>query len=269
MSFIKSLVDAFFLHKGEELLNNIMPLALWAEHELTSLGINNIGELKSIFLDFGIALIVLKFLKKGFDTYILWTDGDPDADPLLLTTGFLKAIAIAYSFPVMYTWLVDSVNELSNKAFNAINLAPSTSLKEYIVEVYTVDIYYSLGILIFFIIIVFLYIQFIKKGLEIFIIRTGFPLACSGLMDSDAGVFKGYLQVLIQAALTVLVQVILAKLSLALIIGGNILWGIAAAVTAIKTPKMLDRFMVTSGGGGGGAINTAYSVSRLMQMIKK
>nr|WP_242836692.1 conjugal transfer protein TrbL family protein [Clostridium sp. BNL1100] len=30
-----------------------------------------------------VAMIILKFLKKGFEAYVLWTEGDADADPLL------------------------------------------------------------------------------------------------------------------------------------------------------------------------------------------
>jgi hypothetical protein len=40
----------------------------------------------------------LKFLKKGFETYVLWTEGDADADPLLLLTNFLKLWLQLYRF---------------------------------------------------------------------------------------------------------------------------------------------------------------------------
>ena len=36
----------------------------------------NFDGLRTIILSFAIALIVLKFLKKGFETYIMWVEGD-------------------------------------------------------------------------------------------------------------------------------------------------------------------------------------------------
>ena len=58
-----------------------------------------------ILLGFGVSLIILKFLKKGFECYVMWTDGDPDSEPIQLIIRFVQAIAVAVCFPVMYGWL--------------------------------------------------------------------------------------------------------------------------------------------------------------------
>ena len=34
-----------------------------------------------------------KFLKKGFETYVLWSDGDADEEPIAILTNFFKAMA--------------------------------------------------------------------------------------------------------------------------------------------------------------------------------
>lgn len=88
------------------ILSGLVPMTLHAEQYMkTLIGANGFMDVFSIFSGLGISLIVLKFLKKGFETYILWTEGDADADPLLLLTNFFKALAVAVSFPVLYEWL--------------------------------------------------------------------------------------------------------------------------------------------------------------------
>lgn len=54
----------------------------------TITGVEFFGLIMPISYGVGISLIILKFLKKAFDIYVLWTDGDPDADPFLLLTNF-------------------------------------------------------------------------------------------------------------------------------------------------------------------------------------
>jgi hypothetical protein len=263
IDFLKSAID----YMGDMMLTGIIPIALYAENSLKDLGIDNITALRAIFLKFGIALIVLKFLKKGFDTYILWTDGDPDSEPAILVVGFFKAMALALCFPVMYGWLVNIINELSNKALKTINTTSGSMIKNFIIALTIKNLFYLLCIVIFIVLFVYLFIKFIQKGLEIFIMRIGFPIVCSGLMDANGGIFTSYLQVLIQVVTTVLVQVLLAKLSLVLLIQGNVLWGLAALLAALKTPRLLDKFLIPSGGGS--MINTAYSATRLFNMIRR
>jgi hypothetical protein len=73
------------------LLIDLVPMTLHAENYMdTLLGTDGISEIFEIFFAFGVSLIVLKFLKKGFEQYILWTDGDADTEPLILLTGFFK-----------------------------------------------------------------------------------------------------------------------------------------------------------------------------------
>ena len=57
----------------------------------TITGVEFFGLIMPISYGVGISLIILKFLKKAFDIYVLWTDGDPDADPFLLLMNFVRA----------------------------------------------------------------------------------------------------------------------------------------------------------------------------------
>ena len=105
------------------LMEGIVPLTLYAEQYMSTLaGVDLFEALFDIVFGFGVSLIILKFLKKGFETYVLWSDGDADEEPIALLTNFFKAMAVAVCFPTMYGWLAGIVEEMSNKMLEAIGL---------------------------------------------------------------------------------------------------------------------------------------------------
>ena len=105
------------------LMEGIIPLTLYAEQYMSTLaGVDLFQSLFDIVFGFGVSLIVLKFLKKGFETYVLWSDGDADEEPIAILTNFFKAMAVAICFPTMYDWLATIVEEMSNKMLEAIGL---------------------------------------------------------------------------------------------------------------------------------------------------
>lgn len=259
-------LEGLFDFVGNQMLNGIVPLALHAEKYMLNLGISGFDALFKIFADLGISLIIIKFLKKGFEMYVLWTDGDADADPMLLLSNFFRAMAIALTFPILYDWMARIITDLSEQSLKAIGLGPNLEFVFLLEKISKLSLFSIIAFAVFFIIFILLYIQFIKNGLEILVLRIGIPLACVGLMDADKGVFKTYIQKFFQATLTVLVQVILAKMGLALMINEHLIWGIAANYFAVKTPKFLQEFLILPGGGG--IMNNVYSSARLFQMLK-
>lgn len=253
------------------LLDGLVPIALHAEDYMdTLLGTNGISGIFDIFFAFGVSLIILKFLKKGFERYILWTEGDADTEPIILLTGFFKALAVAICFPTMYSWLAEIVSDLSNQLINIISGDMGTDFSTIITGITSAGLFTGIISLIFFICFFILYVQFLTRGLEILILRIGLPLACVGLMDNDNGVFRSYIQKFFQSTMAVLVQIVLSKLGIALMLNTHIFWGIAALLLALRTPKFLQEFLIISGGqGGGGMMNKVYSSARIYQMGKK
>jgi len=252
----------------DNMLTGIISTALYAEQFMGNIsGASGVTGLFNIFFGFGISLIVLKFLKKGFETYILWTDGDPDADPILLLTGFFKAMAVATCFPTLYDALAKVVQDLSDKVVTALTGSLSTSFSELVNGLTTAGIFTAIVSIVFFVSFFLLYFQFLKCGLEILILRIGLPLACVGLMDSDKGIFGAYIQKFFQSAATVVVQIGLAKLGVALMLNNHAFFGVAAVMLALSTPKFLSEFMIHSGGGGN-LMGNAYQSVRLIQIVK-
>ncbi len=263
---IEDIINGIMDYFSNNLLLNLVDIALHAEKHMTNMGISGFKNLFNIFVSFGITLIVLKFLKKGFDIYVLWSDGDADSEPSLLLTNFLKAMVVALTFPIMYSWLAKIIEDLTNRSINALGLSTNTdiSLLEYIIS--GKSLFQAIAYLIFFIFLVILYVQFIKQGLSIMILRIGLPLACVGLMDANKGVFNTYIQKLFQLTLSVMVQVLLLKMGLGLMAEGHLIWGIASQYFAIKLPSFLQDILISSGGGG--AMNTVHSSARFVQTVK-
>ncbi|WP_039835209.1 conjugal transfer protein TrbL family protein, partial [Paenibacillus sonchi] len=123
--------------------------------------------------------------------------------------------------------------------------------------------------LVFVVCFFILYFQFLMRGLEMFILRVGIPLACAGLLDNDRGVFRAYTQKFMQSMLTVVIQIALAKLGVGLMLQSHVFWGLACMMLAIKTPRFLSDFLITSGGGGGGVVNNVYHSVKLVGMARK
>ena len=218
--------------------------------------------LQKICLGVAVSLIVIKFLKKGFETYVLWTDGDPDSDPLLLITNFFKALAMAMVFPVLYGYFADITQAFSDK----VKAACTVNSVFDVITVMGTGLFYIIGVLVALVLLLVLYLQFIKRGVEMFVLRLAIPIGCVGLLDSDHAMYKAMIQKLFQCAATIIVQVGLAQLALSIILAGHAIIGIAVVSAALSTPKFLQEFMVPSGGGVN--TNTIYQVSRMYQMAK-
>ena len=235
----------------DEMLQELVPMTLYADrYMLAANGGSMVDVLFDILLGFGVSMIILKFLKKGFECYVMWTDGDPDTEPAGLVIRFMQAVAVAVCFPIVtdYDWQ-EWVNGISSLGL-------------------TTAIFGLIFVVCYFI----LYFQFLMRGLEIMILRIGMPMACVGLLDNDKGVFKTYINKFFQSTLAVVIQICLCKLGVGMMlnigINMNVFWGMACMVLAIKTPSFLREFLVPAGGSGGGVINNVYHSVRLVGMVK-
>ncbi len=250
------------------MLEGIVPLTLYAEQYMTELaGVDLAQTLFDIIFGFGVSLIILKFLKKGFETYVLWTDGDADEEPLSLLTNFFKAMAVAVSFPTIYGWLGQMVEALTEQLLVTVGAATDYNWAAWVDGMSTVGIVTAIFGLVFIICYFMLYFQFLMRGMEIMILRVGVPIACAGLLDNDKGVFRAYSQKFVQSTLAVVIQISLAKLGVGLMLNMHLFWGAACMMLAIKTPKFLGDFLISTGGGGG-VVNNVYHSVRLVQMAR-
>lgn len=257
----------------DQMLADLVPLALYADqYMVSSAGSSMVEVLFEIMLGFGVSLIILCFLKKGFECYVMWTDGDPDSEPINLIIRFIQAIAVAVCFPVLYSWLAEITQNLTNELVTAVGASTSYDWQFWVNSISSLGIVTAIFGLIFVICYFILYFQFLMRGLEIMILRVGMPLACVGLLENNKGVFTEYVKMFFKSMLTVMVQICLCKLGVGMMLNVglnmNIFWGIACMVLAIKTPAFISQFIVQGSGGAGGAINNVYHSVRLLQVAK-
>lgn len=251
------------------LMEGIVPLALNAEQYMTNIsGTSFVSGLTEVIFGFGVSLIILKFVKKGFDTYVLWNGSDADEEPYYLVINFIKALAVAICFPVIYGWMSDIVTDMSSQILRVIGDGTEYTWTAWVNGISSLGIVTAIFGLIFIICYFILYFQFLMRGLEMLILRVGVPIACVGLLDNDSGVFKNYLSTFFKSLLSVIVQIALAKLGIGLMLNMHVFWGVACMVLAIKTPKFLSEFVMPTGGGGSGVVNNVYHSVRLVGMAK-
>lgn len=235
-----------------------------------------ISSLKQVLYQVGTGLIVLKFLKKAFDIYVLWSDGDPDADPASLLINFIKAIITAIAFPYLYELFVDVAHDLLDRAFVAIDGSDGIPLSERLSQKpwESLDILTAVFSLVFFLCLFILFLQFMKRGLELAMAQVCVPLACCGLLDNDKGVFRQYVNQFVKAILTTLFQIIFCRLGVELMVNLYIdkhplglFWPVACLITAMGAPKVMNEFLIPTGGGG--ITQKIYSAGMAANMFRK
>ncbi|QQZ61147.1 hypothetical protein JI735_33010 [Paenibacillus sonchi] len=161
------------------------------------------------------------------------------------------------------------VEELTNQLLTVIGQSTDYNWQVWVNSISSLGLVTALFGLVFVVCFFILYFQFLMRGLEMFILRVGIPLACAGLLDNDRGVFRAYTQKFMQSMLTVVIQIALAKLGVGLMLQSHVFWGLACMMLAIKTPRFLSDFLITSGGGGGGVVNNVYHSVKLVGMARK
>lgn len=193
-------------------------------------GVEFFSLLMPVSYGFGISLIILKFLKKAFDIYVLWTDGDPDADPFLLLTNFVRAVGTALIFQWLYQIFVDICRDITDQIMSAISQGTSPTI-EWVNAITSMGIVPAIAGLIFLICYLILLFSFVARGIEMMVMKIGVPLACVGLLDNDKGVFRAYINQFVKAFITTIVQIMLVKIGLSLMLNAtmlssqNIMWG--------------------------------------------
>ena len=234
----------------------------------------------TIFL-YSYYLIILKFIKKIFDVYALQTDGDANADIFVLITNFCKAMVIAMGFTTIWSWILDIVFDFSMELLSDIGVFDGLSFFDWLESTCVVGtlingpLYIILPL--FTLLLGIMMILQIKNGVELWLLRLGAPLACCGLLDSDQGIFKPYMKLLLKEVLTIIIQVFLLNVGMLLIMKSNIsdfnhtvslgLYAIAVIVVAFATPRILSEFLVPKQGGGGRVMQAVYMGSFLLRGV--
>ena len=181
-ALLTGIISLFFT---SELLTSLYDIVFDCGQTLSTFtGVSFFGLVMPITYGIGISLIILKFLKKAFDIYVLWTDGDPDADPFLLLTNFVRAVGTALIFQWLYGIFVDICRDITNQIMTSIDGGREMTT-EWVTAITSLGIVPAIAGLIFMICYLILLFSFMARGIEMMVMRVGVPLACVGLLDND------------------------------------------------------------------------------------
>ena len=78
--------------------------------------------------EYAILFIIVKFVKKILDVYGLQTDGDANGDILVLITNFFKAMVVAISFTLIWSWLSEIFIQFITDILGDYNVFATTGL---------------------------------------------------------------------------------------------------------------------------------------------
>lgn len=226
----------------------------------------SLSKVNAVILKYAIALLILKFVQKGFSIYILQSDGDPDHDPIHILTGFCQAVAISVTFLGLYTPLVNIFETFTKAILTAIgSKGEIEAIKDqFLLTLFGNGITTVLLFIIFLIIIFLIYIQIIKNGAELMVLKFAIPLLSVGLMDSDGGSFKIAGKKFLQMGFTCTLQIILLRLAMALLLTGHVIWSVAFGSLALKGPKLIQDYLFANQGSGlAGKLQVASNIRRI------
>lgn len=269
-------IKKIFEFSGIELdlvLNKLIEMVFYiANYMGDSTGITLFLKLETLFYALGMWLLILKFLKKGFETYVVGTEGDPDSDPMAFLFQFMKALILMLCFPFLYEMLARITMGVGTVVLENIGDSGTAFLAGgdigAIIESFADNIVAAVMSVVG---LILLYFQILMRGVEMYILRLGFYLACVGLVESDNGAFAPYMMMFFKCAITTLVQVSLLQLSITLLSNGTIMIGWAFLFLAIGTPKFLQQFMIPTGGGGSimGKVSSGIRIADVVSRLGK
>lgn len=227
----------------------------------------NIQEAYNFVYGAVVLLVTLKFLWKGFNVYVLLRNGDSDVSPRNMVRGGICTVLYSLAFPLLYPVMVHWVQFMADGLIDilVLGIGPPEDFREFI-ESYTLGWLFVL--LAFIIITLIVSIMMIKRGGEVLVLRLGIPIAALGLIDSDSGIWKSYMSLLLRQMATSIVQAVCFSLGLRLMYAGEplaIIMGIAIELLAVGAPKLMAQIMAPSGGGGG--MQTIYAVSSVTRLL--
>lgn len=219
-------------------------------------------------------LLVIKLLWKGWNVYVLWSNGSPEVSPGELLKGAAWAIVVTAAFPLAYDVGIAIAMELVNTVLNSFQL-PSVSLSapDLISQIGTIitslkdtGVLMVFAALVFIILLILLIFRILGQGTELFIFRLGVPIAAIGLVDSDGGAWSNYIQILFKQIFSVMVQyfcIVIGIKTMLLATIKALAVGIAFEITAFATPKLLSQVLTPKTGGHG-----AQTVSTLAMVVR-
>ena len=259
----------YWLAELAEFIAGISHTIFWAEATMNTGNLDNPFDLDPVFALFrnvGLAFITLKFVKKGFDIYVGWTDGDKDNETGHLVMNYVRAIVVLLAFNEIYRFITNVTTTLLVEVLQTLGGTTEITFQRLAMVILIPSIIHKIMFLVLLIMFVILYFRMMLMGLQLLALRIAFPVACVGLVDSDKGIFKNFMQKFVMISVSAFTMLFFFYFSIILAINANPFWAVASAMAAMRTPDLLRDFMLGYGTHAGGGLNrfihTSSSVGR-------
>lgn len=249
--------------------DNLINICFNAEKYLTeilNIQVLDLTDLKKIIVSFAMSLIILKFIKKGVEMYLSWTEGSADTPIHIYILYFIRTIVLVIVFPFLYDIFVNIFKDFSNQILLSLNVSSQENLIKNLTTMSAVGISTAILGVIDLIMMIILYIQMLMRGVEMFVLKTSFPIFCIGLLDSNKGIFAPFIKKFFQNAFTVILQIVLAKIVILLLSSAQLIMGIVVLLVALRTPKFLQEFILLAGDGRSGISTSIHTVSKVIEL---
>lgn len=233
----------------------------------------------SILYSFMLGLLCVKLIWKGYKVYALWRDGESETPPTEMLKGAIAAVVTAVAFPTLYELAVRAMRELVDELYMVIKIVNpgdyGTAPDIFILlgNTFSQGTTAALATTLLMVFSAAMYFRMMQQGVEVLIWRLGIPIAVIGLIDSDGGVFKPYIQILFQLLLTILIEWFLMLLAGNIVLASGaettgILLASACEAVAINTPTILNRFLLAGAQRRSGGAQKTYTFAMLWRTLK-
>lgn len=223
-----------------------------------------------------LSLLVLKVMNEAFQTYILYQNGDSDADPSGLLIRTAQAVAIIVTLPEIVTFIFKFGTEiaLDVTALSAGGVDASTFTANAIALARTGGlpiVLLAIAALVMFLIVS---VQAAIRGAELALMAVLGPIMALNLTANNRSMWSAWFKQLVIICSAQAMQIFMIKGAFALMVGltnTGLLALLAWLWVTIKTPKFVQQFAYNTGftGAVGGAGKQAGSMYLMRRMMTK
>lgn len=222
-------------------------------------------------LGVSIALISLFCVKQYFNTYVMETSGDPDADPLDILVRGAEAVAVASCSSWIFFSFMNFCSAFADEIVGDADIEDFSKVFTDAVETLTVNItkngFVGLVFLLSMLIGIFcFYVIATIRALELAMMYIILPLFCGELCYASHERFNGLLTNIVVTGLYFVLQLLMFKLFMTtlllsltditavtetsdFIMDNNVFKSIGFCIVMLRSPKWMDKFVYNSGVG--------------------
>ena len=219
------------------------------EQQLGSIDFNSIY--RTIY-SWALIILIIMFIKKMIQTYFLFKTGEEEQSPVRVVVGLLEAVVIMITFGWIYTYSIEIGYSLYKEILNVIGIQ-SFDIND-LTDSAGNGLFAAVISIILAIQLLGLFWQFIKRGIELLILRCTMPFYCIGLLNSNGGAFSVAVKKFMQHFFTVVMQLILLFIALILCKDNQYIYAIAVLLLAISPHEFMQEFLTGVAGMGVGAM---------------